>query len=211
MRAETNWPNLSWKEIELLAARVAPELEGLFLDRLVVPARASHPQGYLKGEWALRFTGRKSEATLLLSARPRHPYFALLADRGPQAAPQGTHSPFDLAVSKHIRGLKLAKLWVPRRERIVVLDFEGELRLVLLLIPSSPEALLVQIPRDLDSRQWPVIARSRTIRPAPVNFDLPDGARAPENPPVRAEMIDPKSFRTELEDWLESEAFSLRI
>ena len=34
-----NWgPNLNWKEIELLAAKIAPSLEGHFVDRVIVPA-----------------------------------------------------------------------------------------------------------------------------------------------------------------------------
>jgi predicted ribosome quality control (RQC) complex YloA/Tae2 family protein len=212
-RPNFSWPNLNWKEIELLAGQIAPELEGLFVDRVIVPTRPRFPQGYLKGEWVIRFTGRKQERALLISLRARHPYFALLADKGPNAASTATRSPFDLALSKQLKDLKLVKFHVLPRERVVLLDFQQSLRLVLFLIPSTPEALLVQT-QPLDTRSWSVIIRSRTIRDNPeaaANFEVPDGSRAPDNLPVRAELTQSPSLLKNLDSWLSQEAFTLRI
>jgi predicted ribosome quality control (RQC) complex YloA/Tae2 family protein len=215
-----NWPNLNWKEIQELAARIGPELEGLFLERIVVPSRPRYPQGYLKGEWALRFTGRRTERTLLLSVRPKHTYFALYSEKGPQAATVATHSPFDLAISKQLKGLKLIKVWVPKRERMIVLDFQASLRLALFLVPTTPEALLVQTVDD-SKKIWPVIYRSRTFNPknspknseetqAAENFHVPDGSRAPLNLDIRAELTHFESLLPLLDRWMEEEAFQLR-
>lgn len=205
----TNWPNLNWKEIEVLAREIAPELEGLFVDRIIVPGRPRFPQGYLKGEWIIRFTGRKQERALLISTRPRHPYFALYPDKGPQTAQAATRSPFDLALSKYLKEVKLLKLWTLPKERVLVLDFERQLRLALFLVPSSPEALLVHASSD---PAWSVIARSRTIRDNPemaAKFVVPDGSRAPSDLSIRDELGE--GLLRPLESWLSEEAFALRL
>ena len=210
----TNWPNLNWKEIELLAAKIAPELEGLFVDRIIVPARPRFPQGYLKGEWAIRFTGRRSSPALFISVRPRHPYFTLAGEKGPLAAATATRSPFDLEVSKKLKGLKLIRLHSLPRERALLLDFEEKMRLVLFLVPSAPEALLVHAPKSKDATTWEVIARSRTLRDNPDaarTFAVPDASRAPESPAIRGELTQPNSAIEALERWLDLEAFATRI
>jgi hypothetical protein len=210
-----NWPNLNWKEIELLAAEIAPELEGLFVDRIIVPARPRFPQAYLKGEWVIRFTGRRTERAFLISVRARHPYFNLLGEKGPQASPAGTRSPFDLAVNKQLKGLKLIRMHTLPRERALLMDFDTGLRLVLFLVPSIPEALLVQTPEaGANLTRWTVIARSRTIRDDPQAahfFTVPDASRAPASPTIREELIRPASAHKALEVWLEQEAFATRI
>src|SRR4051812_3554753 len=115
--------NLNWREIALLVDRLKPELEGTFVDRLVVPERPRFPNGYLKGEWALRLTSRRQELVLLMSVRPRHPYLALAPGKGPKAAPEGTRSPFDLALSKHLKGARVVSVESLPRERVVVIGF----------------------------------------------------------------------------------------
>jgi hypothetical protein len=87
------WPNWNWKEVAALIEKIAPELHDLFVDRIIVPARPEFPNGYLKGEWIIRFTGRKAERSLLVSTRARHPYIGLYADKGPPAAAEATKSP----------------------------------------------------------------------------------------------------------------------
>jgi hypothetical protein len=212
-----NWPNLNWKEIELLAIHLAPELEGLFLERIIVPERPRFPEGYLKGEWVIRFTGRRLSPAFLISIRPRHPYFTLLEGKGPQASPKATRSPFDLAISKQLKGLRLKRFHALPRERVLLMDFEDDLRLVLFLIPSIPEALLVRTPSSQDegkATRWEVIARSRTLREDPKAagvFQVPDGSRAPASPEIRKEFTEASSAQATLEDWLDREAFELRI
>ena len=38
---------LNWKEIEALCAAFRPEIEGLFVDRIIVPERPRFLNGYL--------------------------------------------------------------------------------------------------------------------------------------------------------------------
>jgi predicted ribosome quality control (RQC) complex YloA/Tae2 family protein len=214
-----NWPNLNWREIHELANRLAPELEGLFVDRIIVPTRPRYPSHYIKGEWVIRFTGFQGEKALLFSARPRHPYFALIPGKGPAAENSATHSPFDLALNKQLKGLKLIKVWALEKERVLVLDFDTQMRLVVFMVPSIPEALLVKADPSLKpgvagAKTWPVIVRSRTIRDNPVaaeTFTLPDGSRAPDHLEIRADLMKKGALLTQLETWIDQEAFSLRI
>lgn len=188
-------PPLNWREIGALIDKIRPEVKGLFVDRIIVPERPKFPDGYIKGEWALRLTGRRLDAVLLFSIRPRHPYFAFLNGKGPKASTQATHSPFDLNLSKHLKGARLLDIEALHKERIIVLWFSmgdaasrDRLGLVLFMIPAVPEAFLV-----LDSSAslasisgssplsgsspdsvalplgWPIVARSRTVRDTATN------------------------------------------
>src|SRR4051812_1453307 len=112
-------PCLNWRELELLASKIGPEIEGLFVDRIIVPDRERFPEGYLKGEWAFRLTGRRNEGILLLSIRSRHPYVAWSQGKGPKASPKATRSPFDLGLSKHLKGAKLLRCQTLPKERVV--------------------------------------------------------------------------------------------
>jgi predicted ribosome quality control (RQC) complex YloA/Tae2 family protein len=205
------WPNWNWKEIAALAEKIQPEIKDLFVDRIIVPARPEFPAGYLKGEWVIRLTGRNAEKSLLLSVRARHPYLALFKTKGPQAATLATRSPFDLSLSKHLKGLRLISCRALPRERCVIFDFEGELRLVLMMISATPEALLV---KKTDAPVWSVIARSRTLRTNPEetgSFTPPDGARAPADMAVRPWVSDLGESLSEIEAYLSKEAYSLRL
>jgi predicted ribosome quality control (RQC) complex YloA/Tae2 family protein len=207
-----NWPNLNWKEIQQLGKQIAPELEGLFLDRIIVPTRPNQLNHYIKGEWVIRFTGFQGEKSFLFSVRPRHPYIAVYPGKGPIASNSATHSPFDLALNKQLKGLKLIKVWVVDRERVFVLDFEQKLRLVLFMVPSIPEALLVHTVPGTET--WPVIARSRTIRDNPeaaATFTVPDGTRAPDALEIRTELLQKGALLTKLETWIDQEAFAARV
>jgi predicted ribosome quality control (RQC) complex YloA/Tae2 family protein len=205
------WPNWNWKEIETLVSKLKPEIAGLFVDRIVVPARPEFPSGYLKGEWIIRLTSPRTEKALLFSTRARHPYIGLFQNKGPQASNEATRSPFDLALGKHLKGLKLLSVSSVASERCVIFDFQGDLRLVLLMIPALPEALLV---KKTDAPIWPVIARSRTLRETPSetsSFTPPDGLRAPPEMPVRSEISDQKKVLQDIRDYLDKEAFALRL
>ncbi len=54
---------LNWMELERLVARLRPEAEGLFAEQVLVPDRPRFPGGYIKGEWSIRLSGRKTWCT----------------------------------------------------------------------------------------------------------------------------------------------------
>jgi predicted ribosome quality control (RQC) complex YloA/Tae2 family protein len=215
------WPNWNWKEVAAVIERIAPEIQDLFVDRIVVPARPEFPNGYLKSEWVIRLTGRKAERSLLVSTRARHPYIGLFVEKGPQAATTATKSAFDQALSKHLKGSKLVSCRTLPKERCVVFDFsgnpDGDLTLVISMIPATPEALLVKRPKPMDTT-WSVIARSRLLRgkgedtpKEALLFTPPDGARAPVDMPIREELRSLKSILQQLETNTDKEAFVLRL
>jgi predicted ribosome quality control (RQC) complex YloA/Tae2 family protein len=191
------------------------------VERVIVPERRHFPEGYLKGEWILRLTGRKNEGVLLMSIRTRKPYLTWSPGKGAKASQQATRSPFDLTLSKHLKGAKLLKIEALPRERTAVLWFSEEgqsqnrMGLVLVFIPAAPEAYLVSVPEKSQPTQWPIIARSRTIRdPAREEkfFTPPDGTQAPPNPVVREELFrKPENYSKEIEQSLRQEAFDLRL
>lgn len=208
-------PTLNWKELAASVAKMRPEVEGLFVEKVIVPERPRFPQGYVKGEWMIRLRGGKrgTETGLLFSIRARNPYLALVSGKGPRAASGATHSPFSLAVSAQLRDARLNRIEALPSERIVVLWFAaaggGEQGLVILLIPAAPEALLVK----RTDRDWPVQFRSRVAEVPPGEvFRPPAGARPPGEPEVRAELVDrPAGLARAIEAALESEAFGLRL
>lgn len=221
-------PTLNWKEAARLAQAIGPEIQGLFVDRVVIPERTSFPEGYLRHEWVIRLTGRRAEAALFFSVRPRHPYLALCLEKGPKASLTATHSPFSLNLSKSLKGAKVLGLEALPRERILVLwlTIEGtssakeKMGLVLCLIPAVPEALLVRagaralVPGAGSDGGWKILARSRTLD-AEKSADLflpPSGSQAPEAPVVREEFFGrPDAFFELIEKELRAEAFEVRV
>jgi predicted ribosome quality control (RQC) complex YloA/Tae2 family protein len=255
-------PTLNWREISAFIDKIRPEVKGLFVDRIVVPERAKFPNAYIKGEWSLRLTGRKQEAVILFSIRPKHPYIAFLNGKGPKASAKATHSPFDLNLSKHLKGSRLLEVEALYKERIVIFWFssnessgKARLGLVLFLIPAVPEAFLVldsnfgsnssssskskskpdsisapvsastsdpnnSNPNPPEQPNWPIVARSRTVRDSSKNTDssknnhffrLPSGSKAPENVIVRPELIETsESLHKIIEKELLKEAFQIR-
>lgn len=208
-------PALNWKELSQLVPRIAAEAEELFVEKIIVPERALFPSGYLKGEWVIRLQGRKRECNLLLSVRARHPYLALVPGKGPKAAAQGTRSPFDLALSKQLKGARIARIEALPRERVIVIDFAptepgaAPLSLAVSLIPATPEAFLVTRPPQ--GRDWPVLARSRAkADDAVTHFTPPDGSRAPDTLSVRQELTTLDGIHRAIEEGLEAEAFEQR-
>jgi predicted ribosome quality control (RQC) complex YloA/Tae2 family protein len=198
---------LNWKEIELLSAIFRPEIEGLFVDRIIVPSRERFPGGYLKGEWVIRLTGRHCDGSFLFSVRTRCPYFAFLPGKGSRAASAATRSAFDLELTKRLKGAKLKKFETIHKERTIILWFSNpSLGLVLNLIPATPEALLVQGEPGLAN--YPIIIRSRTGREAQTQFTPPDGSKAPNAPSVREGL---SHYARNLERALDLEAFAARL
>lgn len=213
-------PNLNWRELELLIAQLRPRVVGLFVDRILVPKREAFIDGYLKGEWLIRLTGKKQECCLLLSIRPKQPYIAWTSGKGPQVSPQATRSPFDLNLTKYIKGAKLLEIESIPRERAAILWFSGEnhsyqkVGLVLSLIPATPEAFLISS-ESATSQDWAILCRSRTIRDESKqlsHYIPPDGSQAPQSPPERPEIIaSPDSYYRVIEKELQIEAFHQRL
>jgi predicted ribosome quality control (RQC) complex YloA/Tae2 family protein len=214
-------PQLNWRELEVLVSSIRADVEGLFVDRIIVPERARFPNRYLKGEWMIRLTGRRHEGVLLFSIRPRQAYLAWSPQKGPKAAIQATRSPFDLSLSKHLKGAKLLEIQSIPRERVIILWFSEEgqsknrLGLVLVFIPTAPEAFLVSVPvTDTHSNAWPIISRSRTIRDETKQIAVytpPNGHLAPVDPQVRQELFENSdSLYRKVHQELELEAFSQR-
>ncbi len=219
-------PQLNWLEISTLIDRIRPEIEGLFVDRVIVPERERFAEGYLKGEWLIRLTGRRQDSILVISIFPRRSYLAWSVGKGPKASSYATRSTFDQNLSKQIKGSKLLKIEALPRERVTILwfsqasDESDALGLVLSLIPAAPEAFLVQAPiKSIQGphgpeTRWKILARSRTIRDESKQITAyapPDGAQAPPHPPVRAEYFQhPDTFFKILEKELQTEAFDQR-
>jgi predicted ribosome quality control (RQC) complex YloA/Tae2 family protein len=217
--------SLNWRELEHWVSAVHPEVVGLFVDKIVIPERPKFPEGYLKGEWAIRMRGRHNEGTFLFSIRPRHPYLAWQPHKGPKASLRGTHSSFDLALSKYLKGSRLLEIAAFRRDRIVALWFAGTqetLGLILTLIPTSPEACLVTIGQSSDGATrgdwktcpkegWPILAQSKTKNQNQGRYWIPENGKAPESPSIRNELIsDPLKFYKIIDLELYNEAFVLR-
>lgn len=202
---------LNWKEIALLAEQLQREVRGLFLERIIVPARPRFPGGYLKSEWMLRFSGGKREASILVGLRPKIPYLALCPGKGPSAEAKATRSPFDQQISKELKDRKFMDAEALHRDRTLILWFAGEngrLGLVLSLIPASPEALLIEETTD---EKLSIIVRSRTGKP-PGFYSRPTNSKAPEGVPIREEISSsPQTLYKQLENELETTAFEMRL
>ncbi len=204
------FPLLNHLEIARLAELLNAECAGAHLDRLIVPERADFPEGYLKSDWVFRLEQRRRELALFLSLRPRACSVSLLEGRGPRHSQQATRSPFDQALSKHLKGLRLQKVRSVERERMLVLEFTGYW-LIVVLIPALPEALLV------DSKTQLIVARSRTIRGASREGGAAEVWAWPEPREVPAQLSVREGFLTdafcyhrEVETALKTEAFRLR-
>jgi predicted ribosome quality control (RQC) complex YloA/Tae2 family protein len=214
-------PCLNWLELQVFIEKIKSEVIGLFVDRIIVPQRTHFPEGYLKGEWSIRLTGKRQEGALLFSIRPRHPYLSWYTHRGPQGSSQATRSPFDLALSKYIKGSRLIECSTLDRERIVTLWFSSsesentKFGLILVFIPAAPEALLVSATLNQNPQEgWKILARSRTTQKAkegPPVYLPPDGAQAPASPLVRNDLVEhPSAFLKTIEKELLLEAFQVR-
>lgn len=216
------WPTLNWKEAAALVEAIGPEIEGLFVDRVIIPERPRFPAGFLRNEWTMRLTGRRSEAALYFGMRPRQPYLAFSGGKGPKAATGATHSPFTLGLSKTLKGARVLGLEALPRERIVVLWMTSEgassgrerMGLVLCLIPAMPEALLVRQAAS-EPEAWRILSRSRAPgveQDGTELFEAPSGSNAPVDPPIRAELVrEPRSYFEAIEKALAAEAFGLRL
>ncbi|MGK5089740.1 NFACT RNA binding domain-containing protein [Bdellovibrionota bacterium FG-2] len=208
-------PSLNWKEIAHLALTTLPKVRGQFVDRVFVPARPRHPQGFIKSEWVLRL----SSCELFISVRPQTAFFALAPLKTFKPARDASRSAFDLALSKHLAGSKLLDLRALDQERMVIFTFscdqpQTELGLFLNLIPASPEALLVlDRPENLRADHFTnVMARTRTIDESlRGSFEIPKGKPAPQDLPLRPQTSTPELFFKFVEQEHLAEVLKLRI
>jgi predicted ribosome quality control (RQC) complex YloA/Tae2 family protein len=208
---------LNWREIERITELANREVQGLLVDRVVVPERPERADQFLKGEWAIRLFSRTKDLTFVFSVRPQHPYFNLIEGKGPKASLAGTRSGFDLSLNKHLSGLKVEKLKAIQGERTAILwfypDSEGrKLGLALTLIPAQPEALLIQeTPDTLKSGVYPILARSKN-EPLEAGFKLPDPGRIPPDLKVRDAITrDLATFQKALAESIKNEALQNRV
>jgi len=213
---------LNWKELDNYCRTLQHQCSNLYIDRIFIPERSQFPDGFLKNEWALKLASRDRNWNLVVSVRPQRPSITLLGEKQIRNYSQASRSPFDLALSKLIRGSKLLEIAPLPRERTVVLRISadrsvspcGELQLMITLVPAQPEAMLVLPNESRVGSEGKVLARSRHEK-MNSNGDLfipPDGARAPLDMPVREELIEsPESFSSHVESSLLEEAFDLRV
>ncbi len=209
---------MNWKELALLVERLREPLKGLFVERVVVPARPHFPEGFVRGEWSIRLTGRRQEISLLFSVRPRNPYLYIAGGaKGPRNAERATHSPFSLSLSRQLRGAKCLEIEALERERIVILWFsapdqseESRFGLILSMIPSAPEALLVSRASPKAPAPWPIIARTR-MKKAESAYELPAKGNPPDSPPLRPEISESRGLEPLIDRALAHEAFALRL
>jgi len=202
------FPLLNHLEIARLASLLERECAGSHVERLIIPERTEHPDGYLKSEWVLRLQSRRRDLALFLSVRPRACSVCLGEGKGPKHAQASTRSPFDQALAKHLKGARLVAVRAVERERMLVLEFSG-MWLVIVLIPALPEALLV------DSATMEIIARSRTIREPlkqMTTWSWPEARDVPAALSVREELFSgPFEYHRAVERALGLEAFRVRV
>ncbi len=204
--------HLNWKEIQELINHINPKIENLFVERVIIPERSYFPEGYLKGEWALRLTGKKQEGTLLMSVRPQHPYFFWYSQKFRSSA-SATRSSFDLMLAKYLKNTRLLYAEAIFQERIVVFWFSQgatQLGLVLVLIPAAPEAFLVET-NNPQNPPWSILARTRTIRnpeQALKTYSFPTKLHTPADPSIRSDLLQQLH---ELEVRNQEEAFEIRV
>ncbi len=208
---------LNWREIERITGFAERELQGLLVDRVVVPERPERADGFIKGEWAIRLFSRTRDLTFIFSVRPQHPYFNLIEGKGPKASLSGTRSGFDLSLNKHLSGLKVESFQAIPGERTAILwfmpDSDGrKLGLVLILIPAQPEALLIEETRETSKTGvFPILARSKN-EPIEAGFQFPDPTRVPPDLKIRDEYArDLPTFQKAIRETLKNEALQNRI
>ena len=98
-------PTLNWKEIFILGKQIEEPIRGLYLERIFIPARTRFSNGFLLGEMALGFSGKK-DLSVVFSLRPSHPYIYLTQQKL-RVATQASRTGFDLALSKYLKGMKI--------------------------------------------------------------------------------------------------------
>lgn len=210
-------PSLNWKEISLLVDQIRPQVEGCFIDRIIIPERKKFSATYLKNEWVLRLTSRTSESSLLVSLKPRQCYLSWSPGKGPAASTAATHSAFDLALSKNLKGAKILSIDTLPAERVIVLKFkhpteDAALGLVLVLIPAAPDGYLVSLPsqNSKNALGWPILAQNRS--PQKSFFLPPEPSKNSSELSIRENLVQPvENFHRLIEKELDALAFDSRI
>ncbi|MEK6706983.1 MAG: NFACT RNA binding domain-containing protein [Bdellovibrionota bacterium] len=212
---------LNWLEIALISKWLESSIKETCVEKVFVPERRFFPDGYLKDEWAIRFSGRHREEsrTFIFSVRSGHPYIAI-ASFSLRPAQHALRSSFGLIIKKYLDHAKLLSIKPVTRERMTIMWFSSPalkndelLGLVISLKPSSPEAVLITAENhEKEAGKWPIICSSKAMQKGPKIFNLPDGSRAPVQPAIRSELgKDPNILFAQFEKSLQEEAFLLRL
>ncbi len=143
---------LNWLEWQHLVRFLAPQLQNSWIERIFIPERRYFHPHFLKKEWALQVRSPQKTSELRVSLRPPHPSLGWSEHKESQAATTATHSGFDLLLHKTLKKARILDLTAVPQDRILVLwclqphQPERVFGLVLIFIPSRPEALLFQTP-----------------------------------------------------------------
>lgn len=210
-RSQTSIQQLNFREVAALTRLVEPELVGLTVDQLVIPDRPDSIDRYIKGEFVFRMRGRKGDRHWVNMIRPQHAIFCVAEGRGPKASSVATQSAFQQRLSKELRSKKVISVRAIENERIVCFDFDDRYSLILILIPASPEALLVE--RDhRDHKKMRVVASSLLRREAGEPFIFPEPRAVPQHLEVRNLFVtNLKAIQAAVEDEVRREAFFARL
>lgn len=204
-------PNLNWREWQHIAQAISKKIDGHFVERVLVPERLEFPTGSIKNEWIFRFHDRSAEHYLCIGLRGRGAYFYLGQGRGPKPAPDAAQSAFIQNLNKNLKGAKLDRLEAVPRERTLQMHFapsgQEPLTLILTLIPSAPEGALVR------THDYSLVSHSKLVDVSKaLRVELPDGIKAPENPPFRPEIVGSlEIYKNQVENALSEEALQQRV
>ena len=208
----------SWRELEKLATWLRPEIEGAFVEKIFVPERTEHPDGYLRAEWALRLSHRDRGSVFVFGLRPQEVYLDLINDQKVRAAVGASRSGFDLVLQKTLEGGRLERLEsLPGDRRLLVWFRVEDVRygLLLQMIPAMPEAIFF---REEGLSDWRAIARTR-VKESLDDFSRASLERAPTtNPPsaagerVRADVFESlKTYTAFVRDDLRRSFLRLKV
>lgn len=202
---------LNFLEVAALARLAEPELVGSVVDQLIIAERPECIDGYIKGEFIFRLRGKRDDRYWVNVIRPQHALFFVGKGRGPKASSVGTQSAFQQQLSKELRSKKIIAVRSIENERIVLFDFDDRHTLALILIPASPEAVLLE--RDhRDEEKMTVIASSLLRREPGERFQWPEARSAPQGLQVREPFSGSSlwAVHAEVEAEVRAEAFALR-
>jgi predicted ribosome quality control (RQC) complex YloA/Tae2 family protein len=180
------FPLLSFREL-VRYVDYGRSLEGYRVERVFIPETKAHPDQYFKKEWALELYSPNGLAQLYFSVRSQQTALIFLESKTLKPAKLATRSGFDLTLAKKIEGQRIERINTLPNERIVKIRFSNSLELLLVFIPSQPEAVLFE--------NGVVIASTKTRQEEDAPFSLPKMRE------MTAEQVKKIPFR---EEWLAS-------
>jgi predicted ribosome quality control (RQC) complex YloA/Tae2 family protein len=206
MSRPSPFPLLSFRELERYIASERG-LEGFRVERVFAPEAPSHPDRYFKKEWVLELNSPNAGAQIYFSVRSQQCGVVILPRKTLKPSKVATKSVFDLSLSKKVEGLRIDRLSTLPNERLVRIQFSNSLELVLILLPSQPEAILLESGLP--------IASTKTRGESDAAFQMPaPRTLTPEQIqkiPLRTEWSDsPETYAKSWLDAREDSALALR-